>query len=190
MPRRPDRLAWYLYPLVPVFFVLIVGAVLLSIPFGLVMAYVVQPLDERRFRRRMENRGRFVDWAELLPALEAGPGTLIVEHANKCPIRVWWTREDVLALAPCEPPGKDELQRLALGACGRHDFIAWCHRRYIAEDSGIATLTLPDEDLPGELWLSYAPYLEGRFPRISAVDTTYYFPQRGKTTAKWAGDLA
>src|SRR5262249_42954355 len=62
----------------------------LTVPFSATMAGL-QGIGEKRFRRRMQDRGRFVEWGDLESDLKAGVGTLIIEQGQKCPVRVWWT---------------------------------------------------------------------------------------------------
>ena len=175
--KSSSRLPWYAWPLVPSFalvafaIMLPLGlVVLLSIPVAGAMASL-QAIGERRYRRRMAGRGRFSAWADLVPVLEAGQGTLIIEQANKCPVRVWWTPDDVLALAPCPPPAAEELDISGCRSAEPHEFVAWCHRRYLDEDAGSARLTHPALALPPGLF--FARFFEGRFPQITAIDTVY-----------------
>jgi hypothetical protein len=171
LSESEQRVPWYVYPLSPLVLLLMIPAALLSIPFAYLMAGL-QSIDEMRFYRRMRERRRFIEWADLTPALRTGSGTLIIEQGHKRPVRVWWTPDEVLSLAPCPPPSPDELRKLALGAGASHEFVAWCHRRYTSEDPGSAMSTLPSSEPPAELFS--APLLKDQFPRISAIDTVYY----------------
>ncbi len=171
MSEDEERVPWYTYPLTPLILLLMIPAALLSIPFAFVMAGL-QSIDEKRFYRRMRERGRFIDWADLTPMLKTGSGTLIIEQGHKCPVRVWWTPDDVLSFAPCSPPSSDELQRLAVAPGATHEFVAWCHRRYTSEDTGSAMSTLPPSESPAELFS--ALLLKDQFPRMSAIDTVHY----------------
>jgi hypothetical protein len=160
---------WYLWPLAPIAFLLLLVA-LLSIPFAY-MLMSINVMVERRFRRKMDAQDRFLSWDDLLPALNDGSGTLIIEQANKLPVRVWWTPDDVLAIAPCPPPDDDQLQCGAVSPPKTpHPFVSWCHQRYMHEHTGTALLTLPSLELPPSL---FASFFQEHFPRLSAIDTVF-----------------
>ncbi|MDR3619542.1 MAG: hypothetical protein P4L85_09345 [Paludisphaera borealis] len=131
----------------------------------------------------MKQRGRFIEWADLLPALTAGEGTLIIEQGNKCPVRIWWTPEDVLSRAPCPPPGQEELEYLCFFRTPEEsqEFVAWCHKRYTDEAEGAALITVPFLELPPGLL--FAEFFREQFPLISAVDTVYYLDDGGANTS-------
>lgn len=175
--REPAREpAWHTKPF------LLVGCFLLvlTLPLWLPIAFLIdkaQEAGEARFARRMKDRGRFKDWEELRPALEAGEGTLIVEQGHKLPVRVWWTADDVLASAPCPPPNDVELQRL-LGMMKPDAFVSWCHKRYLDDDNGAGLLTIP-AGLPDEL--VFAAGIRERFPGMTTIDTVYNLAGREST---------
>lgn len=132
----------------------------------------LQDHKERRFRRRMRGRGRYIEWADLVPRIESGEGTVVFEQGLKLPVRVWWTPDDLLASAPSPPPSEAELEVLTVMRGHRHHaFVSWCHRQYTDEDRGAALLTIP-ADMPDGFIL--APYIRERHPKIRAVDTVYY----------------
>jgi hypothetical protein len=119
----------------------------------------------------MESRGRYIAWADLLPRLEAGVGTLIIDYGDNWPIRLWWTPDDVMAMAPCKPSGEDRLLYMLLGEEERDPFVQWCCSRYTDLESGCAYLTvLPAFALSGAV-VSYSEFFEGRFPRLEVVAT-------------------
>jgi hypothetical protein len=168
--QSEQRIPWYIaFPLAPVGCLLFILVVPLSIPFAFLMVGL-QSIGEMRFRRRMKERGRFIEWTDLMPALTAGDGTLIVEQGHKCPVRVWWTPDDVVSLAPCSPPSEDELDAMSIQP-KNNEFVAWCHRRYTDEDGGLARITLPALELPPGLF--FADFFQQQFPRLTTVDTVY-----------------
>lgn len=167
----PPSWPWYLWPLAPIVLLLLPLAVLLSIPFAYALM-VLNAMIERRFRRKMNAQGRFRSWDDLLPALDDGSGTLIIEQANKLPVRVWWTPDDVLAIAPCPPPEDEQLQCDAISPpTTPHPFVSWCHQQYTHEETGTALLTLPTLELPPGLF--FAPFFREQFPRLSVLDTVF-----------------
>jgi hypothetical protein len=91
---------------------------------------------ERLFARSMRSRERFMRWPQVETYLRAGEGTLIVEQAQKQPLRLWWTPEDVVNLAPVKPPSEDDLYLEPI-----HPFVAWCAERYSHPQRGTACLT-------------------------------------------------
>jgi hypothetical protein len=119
----------------------------------------------------MESRGRYIRWAELLPRLEAGAGTLIVDYGDNWPMRLWWTPDDVLDIAPFQPPEEGRLLYMLLGEEERDPFTQWCCSHYTDLECGTAHLTVvPPFLLSGDV-LSYSEFFEGRFPRIAVVAT-------------------
>ena len=74
MFESEQRVPWYAYPLFPLVLLLLIPAALLSIPFAYLMAGL-QSIDEKRFYRRMRERGRFIESADLAPAMRTGSGT-------------------------------------------------------------------------------------------------------------------
>lgn len=149
-------------------------SIILATPLWLPFSPLFGPLltqvfdvRERRFRRRMKDRGRFMDWEKLRPALETGDGTLIVEYGLKAPTRVWWTAINVLALAPSPPPSEREVQLLR-HMPEPHSFVGWCHKRFLDDESGKAILTHPTDVPDG---CSFARHFRERFPDISTIET-------------------
>jgi len=141
----------------------------------------LQEYKERRFRRRMRGRGRYIEWADLVPRIESGEGTVVFEQGLKLPVRAWWTPDDLLTSAPSPPPSEAELEVLTIMRGHRpHAFVSWCHRRYTDEDRGAALLTIP-ADMPDDYIL--APYFRERHPRIRAVDTVHHKNSRHERDA-------
>jgi hypothetical protein len=148
--------------------VVFVPLVLLSLPYCALLA-LTQAAEERHFRDALRERGRLMAWEQLEPDLTAGKGTLIIEQANKRPVRIWWTDEDVGALAPVAPPLTEELD--VLGSSEPHPFVIWCFSRYLAAAGGRALLTVPSFSLPPGLF--FAEFFQERFPAARAIDTVY-----------------
>jgi hypothetical protein len=167
---EPDR--WWHHPvgliLLPVTFALILLMAALWIPVCAVMAFR-QSIQEARFRRQMQERGRRQQWPLIEPRLVAGEGALIIEQAQKMPVRLWWTADNVLQLAPKQPPEPEHLDVLLQFA--PHPFVRWCHDRYTDPQAGTAILIEPPFRLPPGLW--FASFFKERYPRLVAIDTVY-----------------
>lgn len=177
-PKVEREPPWYAKPFILVGCALLVLTSPLWLPIFFLVVFLiskVQDADERRFIRRMKDRGRFKGWEELRPVLEAGEGTLIIEQGHKLPARVWWTAEDVLLSAPCPPPHEDELQRIFFDLRKSHAFVSWCQGRYLDEDDGIGLLTFPT-GLPDGL--IFAPHFREQFPGLTTIDTAYDLARR------------
>jgi hypothetical protein len=158
----------FVLPAVLPLFVLLGIITGLSIPFSFSVAGL-RLIGEKRLRRLMRDRGRFVEWTDLASDLRNGVGTLIIEQGHKRPVRVWWTPDDVISLAPCSPPSEEELD--VIGVLEPHEFVAWCCHRYTDENGGSAKLTVASLELPPGLF--FAKFFKERFPLISVVDTVY-----------------
>ena len=72
-------------------FLVLSPIILVLSPFYIAVVLITEALKERTFRRRLRERGRFIEWKQLELKLRAGEGTLVVEQGQKRPIRVWWT---------------------------------------------------------------------------------------------------
>jgi hypothetical protein len=128
----------------------------------------------RRFQEKMRLEGRFRSWAEVLPDLQAGTGTLIVEIINHGlrfgPVwRVWWTPDSVLDIAPAS-------HAIDVSECklGENAFVDWCYGRYLREQKGSAVLT--DCDIEPETDFIFLPDLGSKgdqfrkkFPDLAVV---------------------
>jgi hypothetical protein len=133
---------WLFAPLLmPLFFVALLVLAVVSIPVEFVYR-VRQQREERQFRPRLAAAGRCVEWAEVEARLQAGEGTLIIEHLSpKGPIREWWTEEDVIAGAPvalpsslASPPPEGQQQAV-------QEYARACAAKYLDVESGTAKLT-------------------------------------------------
>ncbi len=81
-------------------------------------------------------------WSELLSRED---GSVIVEVGNKVRARFWWTRDDVISLAPVSPPAIHELDLFAFEHKEVHPFVHWCFERYLSPETGRATMAYPVE---------------------------------------------
>jgi hypothetical protein len=128
--------------LAPVAFVgSLIGVMVGAMLFGfLYPCFCIQNvLTKRKFQQQMRATGRFITCEELVSSLEAGQGTLIEESLGAGPIRIWYTQEDVLARGQPICTDEELLGVLSHKLC--HVFNAWCLRRYLDPESGIALLT-------------------------------------------------
>jgi hypothetical protein len=122
-------------------FTILLMLVLVTVTFpvwGLIF-FIRQNVTEKRHRSRMYRQGRFASWQSILERSEHGlRGTLIVEQAQKAPLRVWWTPDEAIGTNYSEPPPhEDEIDYLRLQ---KPPFMTWLHERYTGE-SGRAILT-------------------------------------------------
>jgi hypothetical protein len=125
----------------PVLVASLVGVLLAIILFGVLCpVFIVQNvIRERRFRAQMQAAGRYLTWQELLPSLESGDGTLIVETHGTGPFRIWYTEDNIRAKG--EPISTDEEILGVLGGKTSHVFNSRCLREYIDSANGSASLT-------------------------------------------------
>lgn len=125
-------------PLLPLFGVVIFGALMLCLlavwPFFAISAI----LNERKFRRMMRKNGRFATIEQLQDKLEAGAGTVIQEAGPKGTYRVWWTDDDVLFLGKLVQTDDEFIEAFRNGA---DPFNARCLKEYLDTASGKAILT-------------------------------------------------
>lgn len=160
---------------------LLSGFVILTIPFQLCYGWSCK----RRFTKLMKSRSRYLPWRELKPRLLAGEGTLIVEQAVMEDMRVWWTTDDVMQLAPVQPCDSIELY---YDGDAEPPFVAWCYEQYLHPDTGKGLLTHPDYAHPALGFFGLNdPYTPGfvdksfftqRFPKMRVVMTVKPFPQK------------
>ena len=122
---------------------------------------------------RLKAAGRYVNWSELQNELVAGAGTLIVETWIDLPqrhCRVWWTSEDMPAIATIEPPSSEKLD--IFGYHAPHPIVVWLHDRYFDVETGCAKLTEPDRKTMEQLFSDPEVSLRRLFPRLRLVQTT------------------
>ncbi len=116
-------------------------------------------IREARIRSRMHREARAISRERLLSRIKSGEGTVIAES----PIigwgttRLWWTPDEILALAPMEPTRQPFHTHWYLS------FDEWCHDRYTDLDRGRALLC--------PVWRSSAlrKALGKQFPRLKLV---------------------
>jgi hypothetical protein len=151
-PQGDERpIAWWEWLIGPLVLPLVYLPFLFLAPVLLVIGLVSIPISagfqflqyrrEGKLRSRLVLAGRYMSWPELEGKLEAGEGTLIVEHRSpKGPIREWWTKDDVIGCSPVPLPvswmarSQDQLAPL-------HDYAKECAAKYCDVDEGTARRT-------------------------------------------------
>lgn len=134
--RHSGRFRWWMLLVVPLAIpllpFLVVYAIVLFSVLGL-WSFVGNLAREIRFHGRMRRIGRCVPPSQLARQMAAEEGTIIVESPTLGwrVSRAWWTDEDVLALAPTEPPSRP---------APNDPFDRWCHEEYTSPDTGRAVL--------------------------------------------------
>jgi hypothetical protein len=119
----------------------------LYVVLGLPFFYVKSMLDERRLRKQLASKARFITLDALRPRLEAGEGVLIQELGIKGTSHIWWTQET--SLAAVVPPSSEEDLEM---------FHAQMRKEYLDPHSGRAVLT----SIPPR----YARKLGHKFPKM------------------------
>ena len=168
--------------------VITTSLVFVGIPL-LIMAAVSIPISaissrielrrERRFQQQLTQYKRCVEWNELQTSLARVGGTVIIEWRHKRPVRLWWTADDILDLAPCDPPEFEKLD--FLGFQPPHEFIEWCHKQYLNESCGTATLCVPPYSWsPGR---DFGRGLCERHPNVKVVDVVPYYKLNARSAA-------
>lgn len=119
--------------LLPLLFV----AAAFSIPYGLI-AMTLYRVREKRFAKRMAERGRIINFESFLQSSESGQGTVICEWKSKFkgPIRLWWTGDDLFADTPFPIVDREELPLKT----NEQPFTRWCFDKYIDPSKGKALL--------------------------------------------------
>ncbi|MGL6072993.1 MAG: hypothetical protein ACRC8S_02405 [Fimbriiglobus sp.] len=149
---------WLFAPIMmPLFIIFLLVMAVVSVPLEFVYR-LRQQREEKRLQPRLAAAGRFLDWPAVEAKLQAGEGTLIVEHLSpKGPIREWWAEDDLIAASPVplptslkSPPAEGQLQPL-------QEFAATCAARYADLASGAAKLT--EVPVPLERQLDPAKYV-------------------------------
>ncbi|HET6251412.1 MAG TPA: hypothetical protein VFE47_27250 [Tepidisphaeraceae bacterium] len=128
----------------------------------------------RFFAARVRRQGRYQPWDTLLPQLETGRGTLIIEIIGFHPTfgiecRAWWTPDRVLELAPGVPP-ENTYER----GIGDDPFVDWVFREYTSRQSGSAALTEPAIPVPRGHFIdtpisSLAVPFKEKFPGLAVI---------------------
>jgi hypothetical protein len=125
--------------------------------------------DEVLFRR-LKSRRRVLDWDAVEVHLNAGTGTLIIEHTNKMGVRFWWTSDDLIAAGP--PPIRDwtELGHGYITGKSSNPFVLWCSVNYLSAKDGKAFLSrLKNMRLPPGPATS--AFFQDRYPKARIVHT-------------------
>jgi hypothetical protein len=126
----------------------------------------------RQFQERMRRENRFFAWDLLKDELLLGKGTLIMEvnPFSFAPLRLWWTGDKLLELAPVPPPSYccpsvDPPDDFDTGI-GVHPFVTWCANEYLDAERGRAQLT----DFELKRTEEWAPAcLQESFPKVAVV---------------------
>ena len=124
--------------------VIVLGSPLLLPYFILSLAAYHYFLQEWSLRRHLRRAGRLIPPAERA-ALSSRGGTILLDHAafNHNRTRLWWTPDDVLALAPEAPPASYLGGIFAENPLKNYiwpTFDRWVWERYVNPDSGAAAL--------------------------------------------------
>ena len=125
----------------------------LALMYGVVRIYqrVKHKYQQSRLRKRLGQRGRFIDESTVAVKLGAGEGTMIIQvHSHPlldvsrdCAF-LWWTSDDVLTLAPVvlPPTRRQAYEGWTEGEEQRYrDYVKQFATRYIDERNGLASLT-------------------------------------------------
>lgn len=141
-----STVAWWEWLFLPIVVPLLLLALLVIGPPLLIVSRFRAWRLEKKIRSRLVAVGRTIEWAAVETHLNAGTGTLIVEHCSYAgPIREWWTEDDLLAGSPVplptsldSPPDDGQMQQYL-------EHAKFCAKRYVDTDEGIAKRT----DAPG-----------------------------------------
>lgn len=127
---------------------------------------------KRQFQERMRRENRFFAWDVLKDELLLGKGTLIMEvnPFSLAPLRLWWTGDKLLELAPVAPPSYCYPSVDPPDDCDTgievHPFVTWCANEYLDAERGRAQLT--DFELKRtEGWPPAC--LQESFPKVAVV---------------------
>ena len=160
----------------------VVFGVILLVCFWGVLSLVMEAFlgpAKRRLRKRMKASGRFLQWSEVAQHLTRGEGTLIYHWT--LPHSVWWTEDDLMAVAPTALPDAFEMD----GETGPLvDYAKFCMGKYLDEETGLAKLTVPLRGVESE------GSLLARYPHAKIVDVTSFgtIPVISRYIAKPKGD--
>jgi hypothetical protein len=146
-------------------------------------------LQERRFRRQLQEQGRY---NSLFQGMDALKGTLIVDSAavNHSRVRVWWTPDNVQALATVPIPTRRWREKI-VNFGGEDDpdawdpFDEWVYEKWLNPKHGTAQLLYTElEKAPPSI-----SKLHERFPTCEIV-VTYSYMKLWKNISlgkdKWA----
>src|SRR5690349_6901353 len=98
--------------------------------------------SELWMRYALFRRGRHVSLRQLHDHSRAGRGTIIydVASANGGYIRIWWTEDDVRAVAPAPPLSDEQRFRGPGEPLAWHEFDRWVTEKYLDAERGKARL--------------------------------------------------
>lgn len=112
-------------------------------------------------------QGRLLPWQQVSVYALSGRGTVIVESAQKCPARLWWTEDNVKDENGREPDRADQLSLVT--GIPHHPFYLFCWSKYLNPDTGLASLIHPKPRLRGGGW--EFDRLKAAFPEVRLVET-------------------
>ena len=135
-----------------------------------------QSLRRDWLARILSEQGRLLSWAEFLARTRQSRGTVVVEVGNKLQRRFWWIGEEILLLAPKQPPKYAELNIISYGGATYHPFSRWCYENYLAPKGGkaflVSSLEADFETFP--FAPDYDEQMKERFPNQDVVILTFY----------------
>lgn len=151
------------------FIIALPALAVLAIPYALIEVGR-QKIRDKRALDRMQIRGRFRNWDEIQPDLNAGRGTLIVAMAQKQGASVWWTAEDVATTSPMPVTQVDELNYFDMLTPNSDPFVQWCHDTYVDEETGRAKAV----NTPRHVWkgcYGFDHNFRKMFPKLCVIET-------------------
>ena len=173
MPRIPLAVALPWMPFV--FLISLFGMAAFVLMIAVMYPFIAlrHMQSQRRFRKMMGSRGRFITGNDLRPKLDEGTGTLVVECHTKGPFRIWWTDDDLASLGtPLST--REELRAFYEGQ--EHPFNSRCLREYLDDETGKALLTsLPARHARSEKLASTFPSI-----RVVRVFRPFADPKSGR----------
>ena len=153
----------------PVTFLVVGVPLLFAAAISIPVSAVTSRLElrrERRYRESLAERNRCLTWKDFLNIIASSSGSLIIEWRHKRPVRLWWTPDNILVLAPCAPPDFEKLDFLGLEP--PHQFIEWCDTAYTNDTDGTAMLCVPPYDWsPGRNWPTE---FQAQHPNLTVVN--------------------
>ena len=96
--------------------------------------------SEFRLKRDMRAVGRFSSPAQLRRSDPAGTLILDFPTFSWAVSRLWYTSDDVLAIAPVPHPSEDDKTERTGNRFDWHPFDRWCCDHYLSSESGCANL--------------------------------------------------
>lgn len=107
-------------------------------------------VHEPRFRRQMQEKGRFTPWEDLIPRLQSEEGTLILHWTASRALRVWWTPTAISNHCPFPVPLQGNQSSGSPDATS--PLNPWCQWHCFSPETGSAILTQPPAHLKEKLF--------------------------------------